>query len=119
MASVVIRAGQWHKLAPEHDAYGLDLLIEQEGDRVRCLAVVTGAALATLSRTDGPSYEDPFWVTLGYLGAERLHNEVEGGGVIPGEVFPNWHEADAAAALEPNRFTPFQPGDVILTFEVR
>ena len=119
MASVVIRAGQWHKLAPELDAYGLDLIIEREGDGVRCLAVVTSAALATLSRTDSPSYEDPFWVTLGYLGAERLHNEVVGGGVIPREVFPNWHEADAAAVLEPNRFTPFQPGDVILTFEIR
>jgi len=115
----VIRAGQWHKLAPELDAYGLDLIIEREGDGVRCLAVVTSAALATLARTDGPNYEDPFWVTLGYLGAERLRNEVVGGGVTPGEVFPNWHEADAAAALEPNRFKPFQPGDVILTFEIR
>ena len=115
----MIRAGQWRKLAPELDAYGLDLIIERDGDRVRCLAVVTSAALAALSRTDGPSYEDPFWVTLGYLGAERLHYEVAGGGVIPGEVFPNWHEADAAAALEPNRFKPFQPGDVILTFEIR
>jgi len=119
VASAVIRAGQWRKLAPELDAYGLDLIIEREGDRVRCLAVVTSAALATLSRTDGPNYEDPFWVTLGYLGAERLRNEVVGGGVTPGEVFPNWHEADAAAALEPNRFQPFQPGDVILTFEIR
>jgi hypothetical protein len=34
-------------------------------------------------------------------------------------VFPNWHEADAAAALEPTRFPPFQPGDVILRFEIR
>lgn len=119
MASVEVRAGQWHKLAPELDAYGLDLVIEQDGERAKCLAVVTSAALATLSRTDGPSYEDPFWVTLGHLGAERLRNEVVGGGVIPGEVFPNWHEADAASALEPNRFTPFQPGDVILRFEIR
>jgi hypothetical protein len=119
VASAVIRAGQWRKLAPELDAYGLDLIIERDGDRVRSLAVVTSAALAALSRTDGPSYEDPFWVTLGYLGAERLRNEVVGGGVTPGEVFPNWHEADAAAALEPNRFKPFQPGDVILTFEIR
>src|SRR3981081_533419 len=69
VASAVIRAGQWRKLAPELDAYGLDLIIERDGDRVRCLAVVTSAALATLSRTDGPNYEDPFWVTLGYLGA--------------------------------------------------
>jgi hypothetical protein len=119
VANVVIRAGEWHKLAPELDAYGLDLIIEREGDRVRCLAVVTSAALGALSRTDGPSYQDPFWVTLGYLGAERLGSELVGGGVIPGEVFPNWHEADAAADLEPNRFTPFQPGDVILTFEAR
>jgi hypothetical protein len=119
VASVLIRAGRWRNLAPEHDAYGLDLIIEREGERARCLAVVTGAALATLSRTDGPSSEDPFWVTLGYLGAERLRNDLAGGGVTPGEVFPNWHEADAAAALEPNRFPPFQPGDVILRFEIR
>jgi hypothetical protein len=119
VADVVIRAGEWRRLAPELDAYGLDLVIEHEDERVKCLAVVTSAALATLSRTDGPSYEDPFWVTLGYLGAERLGNELVGGGVIPGEVFPNWHEADAAAELEPNRFTPFQPRDVILAFEIR
>jgi hypothetical protein len=119
VASVEIRAGQWHKLAPELDGYGLDLIIDEEGDRAQCLAVVTSSALTVLSRTDGPSYEDPFWVTLGHLGAERLGTELLGGGVIPGEVFPNWHEADAAADLEPDRFKPFQPGDVILTFEIR
>jgi hypothetical protein len=117
VTSVVIRVGEWHELAPEHDAYGLDLVVERDDDRAMCLAVVTGVALATLSRTEDPSYVDPFWVTLGHLAAERLRDEVVGGGVIPGEVFPNWHEADFAAAHDPDRYAPFQPGDAILSFE--
>ncbi len=81
--------------------------------------VVTGIDLGKLSRTDGPSYDDPFWVALGHLGAEQLCDMLESGLAPPNEVFPSWQEADSVATHDKGRYPPFQPGDVLLSFEAQ